>query len=89
MPKQKAAEPLFDQLSKTLETDGEELVSKLKVEYSPIACSDSVEFTCNESSITLTIVPLGWTDLILPIAGSFLSGRQDNGLCAGACAFQN
>ena len=30
MPK-KAAEPLFDQLSKTLETDGEELVSKLKV----------------------------------------------------------
>ena len=31
MPKSKAAEPLFDQLSKTLETDGEELVSKLKV----------------------------------------------------------
>ncbi|DBB07967.1 TPA: hypothetical protein ACH3X3_009347 [Trebouxia sp. C0006] len=30
MPKQKAAEALFDQLSKTLETDGEELVSKLK-----------------------------------------------------------
>ena len=31
MPKSKAAEPLFEQLSKTLETDGEELVSKLKV----------------------------------------------------------
>lgn len=31
MPKQKAAEALFDQLSKTLETDGEDLVSKLKV----------------------------------------------------------
>ena len=31
MPKQKAAEPLFEQLSKTLETDGEDLVSKLKV----------------------------------------------------------
>lgn len=30
MPKQKAAEALFDQLSKTLETDGEDLVSKLK-----------------------------------------------------------
>jgi hypothetical protein len=50
MPKQKAAEPLFDQLSKTLETDGEDLVSKLKVDYSPIACSaDSVDFTCIES----------------------------------------
>ena len=32
MPKQKAAEALFDQLSKTLETDGEDLVSKLKVQ---------------------------------------------------------
>lgn len=31
MPKQKASEPLFDQLSKALETEGEELVSKLKV----------------------------------------------------------
>ncbi len=71
MPKQKAAEPLFDQLSKTLETDGEELVSKLKVEHSPIACPASVDFTCIESSITLVIVPLGWTDLTLPIAGNF------------------
>lgn len=32
MPKQKAAEALFEQLSKTLETDGEDLVSKLKVQ---------------------------------------------------------
>lgn len=86
MPKQKAAEPLFDQLSKTLETDGEDLVSKLKVEHSPIACSDSVDFTCIESSITLTTVPLGWTDLTLPIAGNVLSGSQNNGFCAGACA---
>ncbi len=43
MPKQKAAEPLFDQLSKTLETDGEDLVSKLKVEHSPIARPDTVD----------------------------------------------
>ena len=86
MPKQKAAEPLFDQLSKTLETDGEDLVSKLKVEHSPIACPDSVDVICIESLMT---VPLGWTDLTLPIAGNFLSGRENNGLCAGACAFQN
>ena len=46
MPKQKAAETLFDQLSKTLETDGEELVSKLKVEHLPIACPNSVDVTC-------------------------------------------
>lgn len=71
MPKQKAAEPLFDQLSKTLETDGEELVSKLKVEHSPVACPDSVDFTCIESSIPLMIVLLGWTDLILPMADNF------------------
>ncbi len=90
MPKQKAAEPLFDQLSKTLETDGEDLVSKLKVDHSPIACSaDSVDFTCIESSITLTIVPLGWTNLTLPTAGSVLSGREDNGWCTGACPVQN
>ena len=81
MPKQKAAEALFDQLSKTLETDGEELVSKLKVELSPIACPDTVDFTCIESSITLMVFPLGGTDLTLPIAGNFLSGPENNGLC--------
>lgn len=36
MPKQKASEPLFDQLSKALETQGEELVSKLKVSLNAI-----------------------------------------------------
>ena len=83
MPKQKAAEALFDQLSKTLETDGEELVSKLKVELSSIACPDTVDFTCIESSITLMVFPLGGTDLTLPIAGNFLSGPENNGFRSG------
>ncbi len=37
----------------------------------------------------MTIVPLGWTNLTLPTAGSVLSGREDNGWCTGACPFQN
>ena len=52
MPKSKAAEPLFDQLSKTLETDGEELVSKLKV-HTYVKSGFQPRLPCSVNQLTI------------------------------------
>ena len=70
MPKSKAAEPLFDQLSKTLETDGEELVIKLKVHTCFIfGCQSRLAFG------VLTVPPVTMNRLVKEIQ-LLLSGSR-------------
>ena len=77
MPKQKAAEPLFEQLSKTLETDGEELVSKLKVRYSPVP-ADVLDLACIDTKPTGALPSLEHVLVCVLDLSSFYGGRVDS-----------